>query len=302
MSGKSSAASGLAFALIGFALLSVNDAIAKSLAGEWPGSAASALRYVMGLVGMTVVVAAVHGRARFVLPRPGLQLARALGVGLASFAFFIGLQLMPLADATAIQFTSPMITALLSSLLLGERATRVVWISTAVAFAGVLVVLRPEVARIGWAAAWPLAAAFGMAVLMVSNRKSAGLAPVLVMQWLVALFATPLLVAAATLAHFSGWPGLHVPVPSWTVLAKVALIALSGTVAHLLIFMGTVRANAAVIAPMTYVQLLMAVAFGWIYFADTPDLPTLGGAALIVAAGLFLLRSQARPIVPEPAD
>ena len=83
---------------------------------------------------------------------------------------------MPLADATAIQFTSPMITGILSALVLGERAPRAVWGATALAFAGVLVVLRPNVLALGATAFYPLGAAFGMACLMICNRKAAGAA------------------------------------------------------------------------------------------------------------------------------
>jgi drug/metabolite transporter (DMT)-like permease len=214
----------------------------------------------------------------------------------------MAIHLMPLADATSIQFTSPMITALLSALLLGERATRAVWVATLLAFAGVLLVLRPEVARLGVTAGWPLLAALGMALLMISNRKAAGLAPVLVMQFLIAAFATPILIVAAGLAHLSGVPAFHIPPPSLEVVVKCALVALSGTIAHLLIYMATERASAALVAPMTYVQLLAAVTFGWLLFGDAPDLPTLGGAALIVAAGAYLLRTQRRPQVAEPVD
>ena len=278
---KAGATGGLALALAGFVLLSVNDATAKSMAGQFPGSAIAALRYLIGFAGTGIAVALVHGRAGFVVPRPGLQLARGLAVSLGSLAFFMAIHLMPLADATSIQFVSPMITALL---------------------AGVLLVLRPEVARLGVTAGWPLLAAFGMALLMISNRKAAGLAPVLVMQFLIAAFATPILIAAAGLGHLSGVPAFHIPPPSLEVVAKCALVALSGTFAHLLIYMATERASAALVAPMTYVQLLAAVALGWLLFGDAPDLPTLGGAALIVAAGVYLLRSQRAPQVAEPSD
>jgi drug/metabolite transporter (DMT)-like permease len=302
MAGKSSATSGLAMALAGFVMLSLNDATAKSMAGQFPGGAIAALRYLIGLAGTGIAVAIIYGRAGFVVPRPWLQLARGLAIAVSSFAFFMAIHLMPLTDATSIQFTSPMITAVFSALLLGERAGRSVWAATALAFCGVLLVLRPEVARLGVTAGWPLLAAMGMAVLMISNRKAAGLAPVLVMQFLVALFAVPFLVVAAGLGHLSGVPAFHIPVPSWEVVAKCTLVAISGTIAHLLIFMATERASAAVVAPMTYVQLLAAVALGWMFFGDAPDLPTLGGAALIVVAGLYLLRSQRRPQVAEPAD
>ena len=68
--------SALAIALLGFATLSCGDAVVKSMAGAWPGSAVSALRYGFGALGLAIVVALRHGRAGFVLPRPALQIGR----------------------------------------------------------------------------------------------------------------------------------------------------------------------------------------------------------------------------------
>src|SRR5690606_27764983 len=122
-------------------------------------------------------------RAGFVCPRPMLQFGRGFAVAVATLCFFMGIQAMPLADATAIEFTNPMLTAILSALVLRERAPGAVWVATAIAFAGVLMVLRPNVAILGPVALYPLAAAFGMAFMMIFNRMAAGLAPILVMQW-----------------------------------------------------------------------------------------------------------------------
>ncbi len=285
-------AAALGWALGGFVLLSLGDALAKTLAGALPGSAVAAIRYAIGLAGLVVAVALVHGRAGFVLPRPGLQFARGACVAIATFGFFMGIQAMPLADATAIQFTSPMLTALLSAMLLGERAPRAVWAATALAFAGVLLVLRPDAGRLGLASAWPLLSAIGMAGLMIANRKAAGLAPPLVMQLLIAAFAAPILVLLAAIGHASGDPAFHIPPPTANAVLRCAIVAVSATAAHLLIFLATTRASAAVVAPMTYVQLLVAVSLGWAVFGDAPDAATLGGAALIIAGGVYLWRNQ----------
>lgn len=292
----------LAIALAGFALLSVGDAVVKSMAGQWPGSAVAALRYSFGALGLAMWIAATRGRAGFVAPRPWLQFGRGAAVALATLCFFMGVMAMPLADATAVQFTSPMITGILSALVLGERAPRAVWGATALAFAGVLIVLRPNVLALGPEALWPLGAAFGMAWLMIFNRKAAGLAPAMTMQLTLAGFAAPLLLAAAIGLAATGGDAFAVAWPGWAVVAKCALVALTATVGHLLIYTATVRATAAVVAPMTYVQLLVAAALGWWWFGNAPDLAMAGGAALIVAGGLWLWRSQRRPPVPATPD
>ena len=289
-------------ALCGFVSLSLGDAVVKSMAGAWPGTAVSALRYSFGAIGLAAIVAAVHGREGFRVPRPKLQLGRGAAVALATICFFMGVMAMPLADATAIQFTSPMLTGILSALVLGERAPKAVWGATALAFAGVLIVLRPEVMTLGPAAFWPLGAAFGMAWLMIFNRKAAGSAPALAMQLLLAVVAAPLLVAAAALLHATGAPQFHIPVPDRAVVLKCLAVAVFATFGHLLIYSATVRASAALVAPMTYVQLVVAMALGWSWFGNRPDLAMLAGAALIIAGGLWLWRSQKPAAVPETPD
>jgi len=284
-------------ALAGFATLSVGDALVKTMAGQWPGTAVAALRYGAGAAGLALVVAITEGRRGFRVPMPWLQFGRGAGVAVATICFFLAVMAMPLADATAIQFTSPMITGMLSALLLGEKAPKAVWGATALAFLGVLVVLA-----LGATAFYPLGAAAGMACLMICNRKAAGAASPIAMQLLAAIMAAPMILAAAALLALTGGPQFAVPVPSASVVVKCLVVACTATFAHMLIYMAAVRASAAVVAPMTYVQLLLAAALGWLMFGTAPDLSTFAGAALIIAGGLLLWRSQKPREVPEPPE
>jgi drug/metabolite transporter (DMT)-like permease len=244
-------------------------------------------------------VALREGRRGFAVPRPWLQLGRGTGVAIATVCFFLGVMAMPLADATAVQFTSPILTALLAPLVLGERTRGATWVATLLAFAGVLVVLRPNLLALGPVALFPLGAAFGMSILVMLNRKAAGVASPIAMQYLAALMASPILIAATVLLALTGDPQFHVPEPPLSVVLKCLTVAFTATIAHLLIYTATVRASAAVVAPMTYVQLLVAAVLGWTMFGSAPDLSTFGGAALIVAAGLWLWRAQKPKEVPE---
>ena len=279
---------GLVWALGGFALLSCGDAVVKTMAGHWAPTAIAATRYVLGAIGLGLLLALREGRKGFVMPRPALQMLRGGGVGIATIGFFSAISLMPLATATAITFTSPMITAVLSALFLGEAARRETWLATLVAFAGVLVVLRPNFAALGPAALLPLLSAVGMSLLMIGNRAVAGKASALALQFFVALFAAPLLVVAAVIGAKSGLPRLALSMPDWTVIARCAVVAASASTAHWAIYQGTARAGATVVAPMTYVQLIIATVLGFVLFGDAPDALTLVGAAMIVGSGLWL--------------
>ena len=279
----------LLIALLGFFSLSIGDALVKSMAGQWPAPGVSALRYCFGAAGLTAYVALRYGRGGFVMPRPWLHVGRGAAVALATLCFFLGVMAMPLADATAIQFTSPIMTALLAPLVLGERTRPATWAATLLAFAGVLIVLRPNLVEIGPAALFPIGAAFGMSWLMMFNRMAAGDAPVMVMQFLVAAIAAPLLAGAAVAFDMGG---TEIGWPSAVVVAKCLGVAVFATTGHALIFAAVARASASTVAPMTYVQLLVAAGLGWAWFGDKPDAATFAGAALIIGGGLLLWRAQ----------
>lgn len=283
-----SESSGVLFALTGFTCLSIGDAVVKTMAGMWPPTAIAATRYVIGAIGLSALLFVRHGPAAFRPPAPALQAMRGFGVAIATAGFFAAIFVMPLADATAITFTSPMLTGLLAAVLLGEPARRETWLATLAAFCGVLIVLRPNFIALGFAALLPLLSALGMSLLVIGNRASAGRATPLAMQVFVALAAAPLLLTIAFIGHISGIERLHIGAAHWSVLARCVFVACTASMAHWLIFLGTTRAGAATVAPMTYVQLIVATLLGWLLFGDKPDLTAVIGAAIIVSAGLYL--------------
>jgi len=280
--------SGLVMALAGFALFSIGDATTKSMAGLWSPLAVAALRFTMGALALGAFLLWREGPRAFVPSHPWLQVARGASLGLATMGFFWGVFVLPLTVAVAICFVAPAFAALLSGPLLGERVRPATWIAVIVAFAGVLVVLRPNVLALGWPALLPMLTALGMALLVIANRASAGKGSVLSMQFFVAAGAASLLVIAAAIGALSGLPILEVGLPDRTVLLRCAMVAVTGTTGHWLIYLGTMRAGASAVAPMTYVQLITASLLGWAVFGNVPDVPTIGGALVIVAAGLIL--------------
>lgn len=294
--------SALIFALLGFALLSVGDAVVKSMAGMWPGTAIGALRYVFGAVGLGIVLLLREGPSGFAFPKPRWQVLRGFCVAMSAMSFFSAVHLMPIGEATAISFTSPMITALLAAVLLNEPLRRETWIASIVAFGGVLLILRPNFGLLGLAALLPMVSATGMALLIIANRKVAGMGSALSMQFNVALIGSLFLCIATLSGHFSGVAFFAVQVPAMSVIAKCALIAVSASTAHALIYMATTRAGAATIAPMTYVQLLMAGVLGWVLFGERPDGVAAAGAVIIVGAGLYLWRAGRAPEEPTMTD
>jgi drug/metabolite transporter (DMT)-like permease len=283
---------GLLFALGGFALLSVGDAVVKTMAGLWPGTAIAALRYVFGAVGLAGLLYAREGRAAFTLPDPKIHWARGFTVAVGSASFFVAISLMPLAEATVITFANPIFVALLSALFLREPASRPTWVATGLAFAGVVIVIRPNLANVGVIGILPLCTALLMAVMVILNRRVAGRASAIKMQFLISATAVPILLLIATTGQLSGFPAFHFGWPAWSVIARCALVACSASLAHGLLYMATERVSAASIAPLAYVQLLVAVIMGALLFGNRPDAMTGLGALLVIGAGLILWRGQ----------
>ena len=279
---------GLILALAGFTLLSCGDAVIKTIAGEWSPLAVAALRFTIGAAALSIILALKEGRAAFRPQSPWLQAGRGLCLAVATMCFFAAIFVMPLAEATALVFLAPIITALLSGPLLKEKVRPATWIASSIAFAGVILVLRPNLAELGPIALLPLGSALSFSLMMLANRAVAGQGSSLSMQVFVAAGAAPVLIICALIGEVSGAERFSVSWPDWTIIARCAVVAVSASTAHWLVYLGTTRAGAATIAPMTYVQLLVAITLGWLMFNDTPDGMTMLGSAVIIAAGLFL--------------
>ncbi|NNK46087.1 MAG: DMT family transporter [Altererythrobacter sp.] len=286
--------SGILLAVIGFATLSVGDAVLKSMAGDWPVTAVAALRFTIGAVALSVLLGLNEGRAGFHPNKPWLQVARGLCLAGASLAFFSAIFVMPLAETMAITFLSPVLTAVLSGPLLGEKVTRAVWAACFAALVGVALILRPNLAEIGWPAILPLISAVFFSLMIIANRASAGTGTALAMQTYMAVIAAPILIAATIVGELSAIEELSISWPQFDVVLRCAFVALTATTAHWLVYLGTMRAGASQVAPASYVQMLVATILGWWFFGDVPDAITLIGACIIIGAGIFLWHQSTR--------
>lgn len=291
---ENTALSGLAYAVTGFAILSCGDAVIKSMAGAWPPYAVAALRFSMGTAGLSAMLWSLEGRRAFAPSNPWVQAGRGACLALASLCFFSAIFIMPLAEALAIGFLSPVLVQVFAGIFLGERVSARVYGLSLVALAGVAIILRPNLAVLGWGALLPLVSAVFFALLMVLNRKSAGAGSALAAQVFAASAAAPILILASVGANLSGVSALAFGWPSWDVVARCAIVAVTASTAHWLVYIGTARAGAARVAPAIYVQMLVAVTLGWVIFGDVPDRWTILGSVLIIVAGLLVWREGVR--------
>jgi drug/metabolite transporter (DMT)-like permease len=285
---------GFLIAALGFAVLSCGDAIIKSMAGTWPVPAVAALRFALAVPLLALVVAVKDGPGAFAVQRPWLQLGRGLMLACSSIAFFLSIFAMPLAEATAIVFVSPVITALASAVFLKEPLHPKAWLASVLALVGVAFVLRPNVAELGAVAFLPLVAALFFSALIILNRIAAGTGKPMALQWVMVAVAAPVVLVGAAAGHFSGEPSLAITWPDNSVILRCAIVAVSASTAHWLIFQGTMRSTAADAAQAVYIQLPVALTIDALVFRHFPDIMALIGAALIIAAGLSMWLHQRR--------
>ncbi len=299
-----SALVGLAYAVAGFCILSVGDAVIKSMAGAWPAYAVAALRFTIGALCLSALLWKSEGPRAFVPTNPWVQIGRGACVALASLCFFSAIYIMPLAEAMAIAFLAPILVQIFAGIFLGERVPARVYVYSLIALAGVVIILRPNVALLGWGAILPLISAVFFSLLMVLNRVSAGQGSALAAQVFVAAAAAPILIVVSVGAKFSGVEELDFTWPSLDTALRCAFVAFTASAAHWLAYIGTAKAGAARAAPAIYAQMLVAITLGWMFFDDTPDIWTLLGAGLIILAGLLVWREGMRDAgksAPDPA-
>ena len=276
---------GIAAMLLAAASFSLMDTGLKLLSAHYPPIQVAALRAIASLP-LVVAYVAWRGAFRSLLRvRWGLHLLRG-AIGIATLGMFAyALRRLPLAEAYAIFFVAPLLITMLSVPFLGERVERARWIAIVVGLCGVLVVLRPDgTGLFSLAGLAVLASALGYAVSAITVRivHRTDSTEALVF-WLTTLVA---LGAGAIAAP--NWVAVRMDVDGW-VLAGVAV---TGFLGQLSITEAFRHGEASAIAPFEYSALAWALLIDWLVWHSVPDAWTLGGAAIIIASGVYLVRHE----------
>lgn len=269
---------GIAFVLLASIFLTSADMVSKLLTQQISPLQVSWLRYGTFTLIMLGIVWRRGGLARLSTQRPVLQALRGVGVLASSVLFVMALRYMPLADATATGFVAPLFVTALSIPILRETIGWRRWSATLIGFVGVLIVVRPGGAGFHLASLLAVGSALAWAFAMIMTR-------------MMSRTESPL----ATLTHSAliGFGLLSLAVPFlWspvtpTILAMGIFVGVSSTMGHWLIVLAYRHADASLLAPFSYIQLLWATLFGLFVFAVLPDLWTLVGAVIIAGSGLY---------------
>lgn len=285
---------GVMFQLSALMIFVLMDTTLKLMTAEFPVLQIIWARFIFSFLGVAVALRLSMGRLPWRSRAPGLQALRSLLLAGCSILFTTALVHIPLVDATAVGFASPLITVALAALMLREKVSLRRWIGVAIGFVGVMVALRPPFltgAPLHWAYLLPLGTATMFGFYQILTRRLASLD-----DSRVTILHTGL---AASLATALAQPFVFVP-PSamqWGVLIAIGLL---GALSHGMLVLAYARAPASLLAPLSYTQLIWATLAGIVVFADWPDGITLLGAVIIAVGGVLTILPR-RSINQRPA-
>lgn len=273
----------VAFMLVGSAILTVNDAVIKSLASNYPVGEVLFVRGAFAMPWILLLAWQAGGVSALVVKSFKGQVLRGFCVIASAFLFISGLRYLPLADAIAVAFSGPLFITALAPLVLGEKVGWRRGMAVLAGFIGVLVMVRPGSSALQWAILFPLfAAMFGGMRDLITRRISQTESTTAV------LFITTSIVMASGLSTAPfGWNALR-----WEDVPYFALSGILLACAHYAMIESFRLGEAAVVAPFKYSSLIWAIVLGYFAFGDIPDGWTLAGASIVVAAGLYILRRE----------
>ncbi len=289
---------GIGLLILSTIFLGTSDATSKYLSTTLPSIEIAWIRFLIFL--MIMVPAMVPGSPLFALRtgRPGLQVMRGAALLGSSLLFISGLRFLPIAEASATSFVSPLFVTALSIFFLSEKVGLRRWIATAVGLMGVLIVLRPGTGAFHPAAVFPVVSAFAWACCLIMTRLMSGQERAMVTMTYSSIVGFAILCALVPLVWVT---------PTWHDILFGTIIGLTSTAGQWIVVLAFRYADASVLAPFSYVQLLWVTLLGFLIFGEVPDVWTVAGAAVIVASGLYtahrerVRHSQLAVLVAEPS-
>ncbi len=269
---------GIALILASTVFLGTSDVTAKYLSATLPSIEIAWVRFLVFALIMTPAM--VPGMPLYSLrtTRPAFQLMRGLALLGSSLLFISGLRYLPIAEASATGFVAPLFVTALSIVFLGESVGVRRWLATAAGLLGVLIILRPGTGAFHAAAFFPIVSALCWAATLIMTRMMSGREHAI---------TTMTYSSIAGLCVLSALVPFTWVAPSWHDILFGILIGVTSTAGQWIVVLAFRYADASVLAPFSYSQLVWVSILGFLIFGEVPDVWTVVGAAFIVASGLY---------------
>ena len=275
---------GIALMLSAVLAFSCLDAMAKYLGGHMPTLQVVGVRCVSAFLIALMVSNPLTRPDLLKTARPGLQLWRS-SMLLGSTVFnFMAFRYLQLDEAMAILFSTPFLVAILAGPLLGEWIGWRRWTAILVGFFGVLVVVRPGMGGLQWAALFSLGSAFCYAGYSITTRMLSTTDSSQTTLFYANLFGFVVMVPVL--------PFIWTAPPSWVDWVLMVAVGGFGAGGHFLLILAHRNAPASVLSPFIYTQIVWATTLGYLVFANVPSHWTIAGAGIVIASGLYLLNRE----------
>lgn len=266
------------------------DAIAKYLSDSMGAAQVTWSRFVFQALLMLPL--ALRMRSAAVVPKLWVHAARGTLLAVATCLFFGALKSLPIADAISIFFVEPLLLTLLSAFFLGEKVGWRRISAVAIGLCGSALVIQPNFATVGTPALLPLGTATCFAVYLILTRKYAASEDAATMQFFSGVFGCAAMTAILLVMEYAQLDGMPLVIPSMTQWGLLFALGVIGAIGHLLIVAAFALANASLLAPFQYLELVSATLLGYFLFADFPDTATWVGIVIIVASGLYVFHRE----------
>lgn len=293
----------------GIGLFSVQDLILKLLSSTYPLSQAMTLRALTAMPLLMLIAMRDGGLRTLVTPGLVAMILRGIVMFTAYTAYYLALPALPIATTVALYFSAPLFITILSVLWLKESVGWRRWSAVFLGFVGVLVMLRPGASIFDWAALLVLVSGLSYGFSMILARRMGTTETAAAMAfWGNAVFLV--LALALALAFGDGrFAGQGHPTVEfllrpwvWPSALDAALMCGCGVIAALGLTLLTQAyriADSNAVAPFEYSYMLWGVLWGWMFFAEWPDVVAWIGIAIIMTAGLMVLwRERAKDLPP----
>ena len=279
---------GILFVLGFIATVPFIEASVKLLGGIMAPPQIAFMRFLIHIIVLSIYIYLYIPKEDWIA-RPSWPLVlRGVLASLGTLCVYAGLAILPLVDAVAIFFLTPIIITSLSAIILREKVGVYRWSAVVAGMTGALLVIGPNFDNVGWGAIFPALAALFHGTATLITRKWANIARLPIFQYYIAVTAVIIMGSIILIGDLVGYESVAPTIPDNLQWFLLAVIAFGSIATNLLLTQAFRIAPSSVIAPFLYLQIIGSTIMGLIIFDHLPGKQTALGAFLVISAGLVI--------------
>mgnify|MGYP006085921853 FL=1 len=270
---------GIGLMLLGMSIVPFLDIFAKLLSEDYPVTQVTWTRFFFHAIWLLPMIVWQKAKLFSVPEKPKLQLLRGVSLTLATLFFFAAIVTNDIPEALTLLFISPLVVAILSPFILGERFDLFIGVGVLIGFIGVIVVLQPDSEQFDPTLLFALVAGFCYALYIIITKKLSFRAPPVLTLFYSAIVGIVIMSL--------------IVVPYWTTpdLKGVLMGAAMGFFAaasHFMIIKAFEFASASELSPFNYFEIVVAIILSYLVFGVLPNVQAILGLIIIILSGLYV--------------